>query len=368
MKVKAAVVRETGGNFDIAELDLDDPRDDEILVRVKGVGLCHTDLIARDGMMPFAPPAVLGHEGSGIVERVGAKVRKVKPGDAVGITFRSCGVCPRCKRGDPAYCHTMPQLNYAGMRPDGSKALHENGADVVSNFFGQSSFATYALAYERNVVKLPDDVPVELMGPLGCGIQTGAGGIMRSLACEKGSTLLVLGGGAVGLSAVMGAVVQECGTIIVVEPYAQRRKLAKELGATHTIDPKASTDLAAAVREIVPIGVDYAFDTTGIPAVLQATMGCLGPHGVFGIVGVPPPGTPVPGDLLSVITFGHAVKGIIEGDSDPDTFIPEMIALYKVGRFPFDRLIRTYPMSEINKAIADQHRGDCVKVVLLPDA
>ncbi len=132
MKVKAAVVRETGGNFDIAELDLDDPRDDEILVRVKGVGLCHTDLIARDGMMPFAPPAVLGHEGSGIVERVGAKVRKVKRGDAVGITFRSCGVCPRCKRGDPAYCHTMPQLNYAGMRPDGSKALHENGADVTA--------------------------------------------------------------------------------------------------------------------------------------------------------------------------------------------------------------------------------------------
>lgn len=367
MKVKAAVVRRTGGVFELAQLDLDEPREDEILVRIKGVGLCHTDLIARDGMMPFTPPAVLGHEGAGIVERVGARVRKVKPGDAVGITFRSCGVCDRCKRGEPAYCHTMPQLNYAGARPDGSKALHENGVEVVSNFFGQSSFATHALAYERNVVKLPDDVPVELMGPLGCGVQTGAGGIMRSLACEKGSSLLILGGGAVGLSAVMGAVISECATIIVAEPVEARREIAMELGATHTIDPGASPDLPAAVREIVPIGVDYAFDTTGKSDILQAAMGCLGPHGVFGIVGVPPPGTPVPGDLLSVITFGHTVKGIIEGDSEPDTFIPELIALYKQGRFPFDRLIRTYPLSRINEAIEDQHRGECVKVVLLPE-
>jgi aryl-alcohol dehydrogenase len=366
MKVEAAIARTVGGDFEIARLDLDDPRDDEILVRIKGVGLCHTDLVARDGFMPFAPPAVLGHEGSGIVEQVGKNIRKVEPGDAVGLTFRSCGACPRCVRGEPAYCHTMPMLNYTGARPDGSKALHENGVDVVSNFFGQSSFATYALAYERNVIKLPSDVPVELMGPLGCGVQTGAGGIMRSLACEKGSTLLIQGGGAVGMSAVMGAVVQGCATIIVVEPVESRRTIAMEMGATHTIDPKASTDLAAAVRAIVPIGVDYAFDTTGIPAVLQATMGCLGPHGVFGIVGVPPPGTPMPGDLLPVITYGHTVKGIIEGDSDPDVFIPELIALYKAGRFPFDKLIKTYPMSEINCAIAEQHRGDCVKVVLLP--
>ncbi|HET7335685.1 MAG TPA: NAD(P)-dependent alcohol dehydrogenase [Rhizomicrobium sp.] len=368
MKITAAIARHVGGDFEIAELDLDKPREDEILVRIEGVGLCHTDMIAVEGRMPFALPAVLGHEGSGIVEQVGAAVHKVKVGDAVGLTFRSCGTCTRCKRGDPAYCHTMPELNYAGMRPDGSKALHENGQAIVSNFFGQSSLATHAIAYERNVVKLPKDVPVELMGPLGCGIQTGAGGIMRSLACEEGSTLLVLGGGAVGLSAVMGAAVQKCATIILVEPHEARRKIAMELGATHTIDPKDAPDLAAAVRAIIPIGVDYAFDTTGIPSVLQAVMGCLGPHGVFGIVGVPPADAPVPGNLLSMITFGHTVKGIIEGDSDPDEFIPELLALYKEGRFPFDRLIKTYPMREINRAIKDQHDGKCVKIVLLPHA
>lgn len=367
MKITAAVARAADADFSIEEVEIDDPRADEILVRVVGVGLCHTDLVFKAAGL-LGLPAVLGHEGSGIVEKVGANVSKVKAGDRVAITFRSCGECDRCQKGQPAYCRTMPMLNYIGMRPDGTKALHKGGEDVSSNFFGQSSFATYCLTYERNVVKVPEGVPLELVGPLGCGVQTGAGGIIRSLACEKGSSVLILGGGAVGLSAVMGAVVQGCGTIIVLEPHEARRKTAIELGATHTIDPKASPDLAAAVKEILPLGVDYAFDTTGIPAVVNATMNCLGSHGVFGIVGVCPPGTPVPGDLSTVITFGHTIKGIIEGDSDPDVFIPEMIELYKAGRLPFDKLIRTYPLADINKAIADQHHGDCVKVVLLTGA
>jgi aryl-alcohol dehydrogenase len=364
MQVTAAVARAADKDFSIETVVLDDPRDDEILVRVVGVGLCHTDIVFKaTGTIPA--PAVLGHEGSGIVEKVGANVTKVAPGDRVAMTFRSCGQCPRCTKGEPAYCHTMPMLNYTGMRTDGSKAISKDGEPIAGNFFGQSSFATYALTYERNVVKVPEGVPLELMGPLGCGIQTGAGGVMRSLAAEKGSSILILGGGAVGLSAVMGAKIQGCSTIIVLEPHESRRKLALELGATHVIDPKAQTDFAAEVRKIVPIGVDYAFDTTGIPPVLQATMNCLGPHGVFGIVGIAPPGTPMPGDLMTAVTFGHTVKGIIEGDSDPDVFIPEMIEHYRAGRLPFDKLIRTYPLSEINKAIADQHHGDCVKVVLL---
>ncbi len=364
MQVTAAVARAADAPFTIETVELEDPRADEILVRVVGVGLCHTDLVFKAAGV-IALPAVFGHEGSGIVEKVGANVTKVKQGDRVAITFRSCGACDRCEKGQPAYCRTMPMLNYIGMRPDGTKAIQAGEEKIASNFFGQSSLATHCLTYERNVVKVPEGVPLELVGPLGCGVQTGAGGIMRSLACEAGSSVLILGGGAVGLSAVMGAVVQGCKTIIVLEPHEARRALALELGATHAIDPAAAPDLGAAVRAILPNGVDYAFDTTGIPAVLQATMACLGSHGVFGIVGVCPPGTPVPGDLSSVITYGHTIKGIIEGDSDPDVFIPEMIELYRQGRLPFDKLIRTYPLSEINQAIADQHHGDCVKVVLL---
>ncbi|MGB3809463.1 MAG: NAD(P)-dependent alcohol dehydrogenase [Parvibaculum sp.] len=368
MKITAAVAREGQADFSFEAVDIDEPRADEILVKVVGVGLCHTDMVAKTGAIGGLP-AVLGHEGSGIVDKVGVSVTKVKPGDRVAISFRSCGECVRCKEGQPAYCLTMPMLNYIGMRPDGTKALRGSGGEqLASNFFGQSSFATYCLTYERNVVKVPDDVPLELVGPLGCGVQTGAGGIMRSLACKPGSSLLILGGGAVGLSAVMGAVIQGCSTIIVLEPHEVRRKLAIELGATHVIDPATAPDLIAALRAILPHGVDYAFDTTGIPPLQQATMGCLAPHGTFGIVGISPPGTPVPGDMTTVMTFGHTIKGIIEGDSEPDVFIPQMMDLYKAGRFPFDRLIRTYPFSEINRAIAEQHHGDCVKVVLLMDA
>lgn len=366
MKIQAAVAHPQSEAFSVETVEIDDPRDDEILVRVVGVGLCHTDLVFQSaGILPL--PAVLGHEGSGIVEKVGADVEKVEPGDRVAMSFRSCGACDRCASGDPAYCRTMPMLNYTGCRTDGSKSLHDDGQDISSNFFGQSSFAAYALTYQRNVVKVPEDVPLELMGPLGCGIQTGAGGVMRSLAAEAGSSILILGGGSVGLSAVMGAKIQGCDPIILLEPMASRRDLAKTLGATHAIDPAQGEDLGAAVRAIVPLGVDYAFDTTGVPDVQQATMHCLGSKGTFGVVGIAPPGTPVPGEMMNVMTFGHTIKGIIEGDSDPDAFIPELIKHFKAGRLPFDRLITTYPLTQINRAIAEQSRGECVKAVLIPD-
>lgn len=367
MQIKAAVAVGPGQPFELRTVEIDEPREDEILVRVVGVGVCHTDLVFREtGAIPA--PAVLGHEGAGIVEKVGAKVTKVAPGDRVAMTFRSCGHCRRCGRGDAAYCETMPLLNYAGMRTDGSKALRCEEVPVGSNFFGQSSFATHALTYERNVVKVPDDLPLELVGPLGCGVQTGAGGVMRSLACEAGSSLLVTGGGPVGLSAVMGARLQGCATIILVEPHAARRDLAREFGATHVINPGEAGDLAAAVRAILPGGVDYAFDTTGVPAVQAAIMGALGPKGVFGIVGISPPGTPMPGEVNTAMTFGHTVKGIIEGDSDPDAFLPELMEHWRRGDLPFDRMIRTFPFDRINEAIAAQHHGDCIKVVLLTGA
>ncbi len=367
MKITAAVARAAGADFALESVDLDDPRPDEILVRIAAVGVCHTDLVAREGAMPFSLPAVLGHEGAGVVEAVGSAVTKVAPGDRVAITFRSCGVCARCQSGDPAYCYAMPALNYIGMRPDGSKAIHQGETAVSSNFFGQSSFATYALAYERNVLKIPADLPFELAAPLGCGVQTGAGGVILALAAKQGSSILITGAGAVGLSAVMGAAIQDCGAIIVVEPHAARRALALELGATHAIDPVATPDLAGAVRGVLPQGVDYAFDTTGRPETLAAIMGALAPKGVLAIVGIPPAGTPLPGDLGSVLTFGQTVRGVIEGDSDPDVFIPELIAHWRAGRLPLEKLVKTWPFAEINAAIAAQHHGDGVKVVLTLD-
>jgi aryl-alcohol dehydrogenase len=367
METVAAIAREAHADFSLETIALEQPRAGEVRVKIAGVGLCHTDLIARDQFIPIGLPAVLGHEGAGIVESIGAGVTKVRPGDRVVLGFASCGHCARCKEHLPSYCRDFPALNYAGARSDGSSGLSIDGKPISSNFFGQSSFAGYALAHERNVVKVAaDDLPLEILGPLGCGFQTGAGGVMRSLACPPGSTIAIFGGGPVGLSAVMGAVIQGCATIILVEPIAARRDLALSLGATHVIDPKAG-DVAAAIRAILADGVEFAFETSGREAVVETALGSLASHGLLGLVGVPPrPESSVSVNLAALITYGHRIHGIIEGDSDLDGFIPELVEHHRAGRFPFDRLITTYPLGQINDAIAAQARGDCVKAVLIP--
>jgi aryl-alcohol dehydrogenase len=364
----AAVARGPGADFSVESVTLEAPRPDEVLVRIVGVGICHTDLFARDHQM-VAQPAVLGHEGSGIVEQVGSAVAKVKPGDRVAISFRSCGACSPCTSGHPSYCVQFMPLNFGGLRLDGSKAISRDGEAISSNFFGQSSFATYALSYERNLVKVPDDVPLELMGPLGCGIQTGAGGVLRSLNCRAGSSLVVLGGGSVGLSALMGGALRGCNPLVVVEPQEARRALAMELGATHAIDPQATPDLTAALREIAPAGFDFAFDTSGIASVIQAAAASLGTRGEIGLVGGPPsPDGTITLPILMIVGGAIVVRGIVEGDSDPDVFIPELIEHYRAGRFPIDKLIKTYPFEAINEAIADQLAGKVIKPVLLTGA
>jgi aryl-alcohol dehydrogenase len=368
MQTVAAVAREPKGDFSIESVDVEAPRAGEVLVRIAGVGLCHTDLIFRDQFVPYPLPAVLGHEGAGIVEALGAGVEGLAVGDRVVLGFSSCGHCARCDEGLPSYCREFPPLNYAGLRlEDGSKALSSGGEAVSSHFFGQSSFAAHAIVRARNVVKVTDSAaPLEILGPLGCGFQTGAGGVMRSMACPAGSSIAIIGGGPVGLAAVMGAKIQGCATIVLVEPVAARRTLGEELGATHSIDP-ADGNVTEALRALLPDGCDFAFDTSGRVDAIEAALGALAPRGMLGLVGVPARAD----DALSIniagmITFGQRIVGIMEGDSDPQSFIPELIAHHRAGRFPFDRLVRTYPLAEINAAIAAQTRGDCVKVVLIP--
>lgn len=364
--ITAAVSRAAGGEFSIEEVTLDEPRADEILVRIAGVGICHSDLLARDGVIPVALPSVFGHEGAGEVVAIGSSVDTIKIGDHVVISFGSCGVCGRCDHGEMAYCDQFAPLNYSGGRPDGSSAISKGDERLSSFFFGQSSFGTYALTRARNAVVLPPDVPVALMGPLGCGIQTGAGAIMNSLACRAGSSVLILGGGSVGLSAVLAAVVQGCSTIIVVEPHQARRDLALELGATHAIDPFAG-ETAGAVRAIIPAGVDYAFDATGIPVVIAAGVACLGMRGVLAIAGVPvDPRSTIALPILPLIGLGQTIKGVVEGDADPHVFLPHLVSLYREGRFPIDRLVTTYPFDRINDAVSDHQHGRCVKAVLIP--
>jgi aryl-alcohol dehydrogenase len=364
--VKAAVVRQKSGPFELEEIRLDAPREHEVLVRIRGTGICHTDIVVRDQYFPTPLPAVLGHEGAGIVEQVGAAVTKVAPGDHVVLTYASCGVCANCQKGLYGYCPDLYARNFSGARPDGSSpCCSAHGEKLGGYFFAQSSFGEFALATERNVVKVRRDVPIEIMGPLGCGIQTGAGAVMNALKPGAGSSIAVFGAGSVGLAAIMAARVVGCTTIIAIDVNPARLALAEELGATHTIDAADSDPVRWIASLTGGDGVQYSLECTGIPKVVRQAVDCLRLTGTCGVIGVAPLGTEVALDLNTIL-FGRNVRGIIEGDSIPDIFIPQLVDLWDQGRFPFDRLIRKYPLSQINEAVHASERGEVLKAIVIP--
>ena len=367
MKATAAVLNRPNQAFSIEEIDIDPPRDDEILVSIKAVGICHTDLVLASGELGNAFPVVLGHEGAGIVEMVGKDVTKVAAGDKVLLTFTSCGHCISCSSNEPAYCQDFFPANMGCVRHDGSTRLHKEGAAIADNFFGQSSFAAKAICSERNVVKVDPDADLAALAPLGCGVQTGVGAVLRSLKARTGESLVIIGAGTVGLSAVLGGVIAECSPIIIIEPQETRRNLALSLGATHAIDPSAG-DTVEAVRGIVPLGADLVLDSSGFVPAVGPAVNMIANRGRLGLIGVPnklDAILPVP--IMQWITVGGTVRGIVEGDSNPDEFIPQLIELKAAGRLPIERYTTTYPLSQINQAVEDAHSGKCIKAVLLID-
>jgi aryl-alcohol dehydrogenase len=363
MKFTAAVTERKGAPFTLQELELGELRADEVLVRVAAAGICHTDLIVRDQWYPVPLPAVLGHEGAGTVERVGSGVTAVAPGDRVGMTFDSCGQCPTCQSGRPSYCHGFFAHNFASTRGDGSSALSRDGALIHGHFFGQSSFATRAVAGERNVVRLPDEIALEIAAPFGCGIQTGAGAVLNSLRAPAGSSIAVFGTGTVGLAGVMGAVIAGCTTIIGIDVNTSRLALARELGATHAIDARDG-DTLERIGAITGWGVDFSLETTGSPLVLRQAVDCTGPTGVCGLIGAPAFGTEVSLDVNTILTAGRTLRGIVEGDSVPSVFLPRLVELWRQGRFPVDRLMTFYDFDQINEAAAAAEAGTVIKPVL----
>jgi aryl-alcohol dehydrogenase len=308
------------------------------------------------------PPSVFGHEGAGVVERVGSRVTKVKPGDHVVLAWDYCGRCSSCLSGKVLYCLNFFQHNFHGARPDDSATLHKGEQVIHGSFFCQSSFADFALANERNVVKVRDDVPLEILGPMGCGIMTGAGAVINSLGARPGSSIAVFGVGNVGMSAILAARVCGCTAIIGVDMNADRLKLAEELGATHTINA-GETNPVEAILEITAGGAEYSLECVGNPAILRQAVDVLPRLGVCGLTGVVPPGTEVGLDM-DLIMNGRTVRGILGGDAIPDLFIPKLIELHDQGRFPFDRLIKFYDFENIQQAVEDMEQGKVMKPVL----
>lgn len=339
-------------------------RDDEVLVRLSATGICHTDVTVREGSVDLPRPFILGHEGAGIVERVGSTVTSVVPHDPVVISFHFCGTCSNCRNGLPAYCHSFHRANFTGRRLDGSTALNSSHGEVSGHFFGQSSFATYSVANERNVVKVRQDAPLELLGPLGCGIQTGAGTVMNVLQPKPGESILIIGAGSVGLSAVMAAMIEGCSPIIVVEPNAARRKLAVEVGANHVIDPATNASIEDRIRAITAGSVDAAIDTSGVTKVIQQALETLGLCGKLAIVTKAKDDSALPVDLGALLKRGIMIRGVIQGDSLPQEFIPKLVDLIMEGRFPLEKLVRFYAFDEINTALADQKNGVTVKPII----
>ncbi|MFF1706494.1 NAD(P)-dependent alcohol dehydrogenase [Streptomyces sp. NPDC058252] len=361
MWTDAAVLRAEGAPYTIEQVELDDPGPGEVLVKIAGTGLCHTDLLGRTELI--GKPVILGHEGSGTIEAVGTGVTTLSVGDHVVLSFDSCGSCANCRAAHPAYCAEFFPRNLTGLAADGSHcATGQDGKPVAARWFAQSSFATHTIATARNVVRVERDLPLELLGPLGCSLLTGAGSVFNSLAVTPGSSIAVFGTGGVGLAAVMAAGVAGAATVIAVDLHQGRLDLAAELGATHTING-SDADIAAQILDLTGDGAQYSLDTTGVPSVITTAVNSLRPTGMCGLVGIQQ------GDLVLdpfALAGGRTLTGILEGDAVPQLLVPRLIALWKQGRFPFDRLITTYPLHEINQAEADTTTGASIKPVLIP--
>lgn len=362
MKARAAVLRGGRDPFTIEELAVSEPQAGEVAVRMVATGMCHTDILVRE-LPPefFMGPQVYGHEGAGVVESIGEGVSHVAAGDHVVLSFNNCDDCPACNQGRLPYCFNFQIANTAGGRADGTSAFTDSKGDRVgSHYFGQSSFASHTIAAANSVVRVDSSFDLARLGPLGCGVQTGAGAVFNTLGVEAGSSLVVAGAGALGLSAIMAAKVADAGIIIAIDRHESRLELATKYGATHVLTGD-TTEMTAAIIEATGGGADYAFDATGAAPVVRAVVNGLNNIGTCALAGVGFGELVI--DYMTMIG-GRTVTGVMEGDSTPSEFIPRLAQLNASGAFPFHELIVDFPLDQINAAEAASANGSVVKPVI----
>jgi aryl-alcohol dehydrogenase len=368
VRITAAVVESKGDPFELQDVEISEPRADELLVKVAAAGMCHSDLSVRSQATPFPLPGVLGHEGVGIVERIGAQVGNFRVGDSVVLSFDSCGLCPSCRAGRVVYCQHWIALNLlGGSRLDGSATLTRTGRPLHGHFFGQSSFATHALVNARSAVKVEDNHDLADLAPLGCSVQTGAGAVLNVARPEPGSTVVIYGAGAVGLVAVMAAMLTPAARVIAVDVNAARLELASELGATHTVNPTDDDPVSALAELTGGLGAQCAIETSGRLNVLDQAISSLSSAGTCVVIGAPPLGSQLAVDVPNLLGRGIRLVGTNQGDSNPQHFIPHLIDLHRQGRLPFDKLTSSYAFDHINDAARHAAEGRTIKpVIVLP--
>jgi aryl-alcohol dehydrogenase len=358
-----AVSGPDGDKFELREVEVGAPRADEVVVQIASSGICHTDIASHHGLFGTRKPVVLGHEGAGTVIEVGSAVTSVAVGDSVVLTMSGCGTCAICISGDPAHCSKIYELNMAGGRLDGSSAYE--GGDVISHFGRQSSFATISVVPEPSVVVVPPGSDLHLIGPLGCGLMTGAGAVLNVLRITPGSRVAVFGAGAVGLAAVMAARICGASTIIAVDVFANRLELAEQVGATHVVTAGSDTTLEE-VRDLSAGGVDYSVEASGHPAGLEQAVDSLGYRGVCAVVGTAA-GAKGSFDWAPFQIKGATIRGVVLGDAIGKLFVSSMLDYHAKGMFPFERFVTTYAFADINQAVEDSEAGRTVKPVLVMD-
>ncbi|HEY5155169.1 MAG TPA: Zn-dependent alcohol dehydrogenase [Acidimicrobiales bacterium] len=348
----------------VDDLEVEAPGPGEVAVRVSHCGVCHSDLSLVDGVVPTMTPVVLGHEAAGIVEAVGPGVTRLQVGDHVVLTpCPPCGECYWCLRGEHSICTNSLAL-VTSAHPDGGTRLSRQGATVYRGL-GVAAFAEVVVTQETGAVKIPDDVPLEIACVIGCAVQTGVGAVLNTAGVGPGDTVLVLGLGGVGLSVVQGARLAAATTIIVSDPVAERRELARRLGATHAIDP-TSENLVATVQAITGVGVDVAFDAVGRVSLVNEALAATRSGGLTVMVGVPPLDETLVIDSPALFAFTEKkLVGCLLGGVNSPRDIPRMVDLWRSGHLDLEALITSRrPLAEINEAFEDLRASRGVRTVL----
>jgi Zn-dependent alcohol dehydrogenase len=366
VNVRAAVLERTGGPLVVADLELASPGPEEVLVRLQASGVCHSDLNAIDGTAETPCPAVLGHEGAGVVEAVGERVSRVHVGDHVALSWTpSCGTCAECARDLPWLCSTAWPAMATGGLMDGTTRLSRNG-DAVHHYSFLSTFAEACVVPERSCIPIPDDVPFEIAALVGCAITTGVGAVWRTAEVRAGDRVAVIGCGGVGLSALMAAVAAGADPVIAVDAAEQKLEVARSFGASEAIlwqgTPEATAD---ALHGASGGGVDVAIEATGRPeAMLAAYLGTR-PRGAAVLIGIPRADAVLPLPAVTIPRSERRILGSIYGSSKPERDFPATLALYRSGRLPLDRLVsHRLPLDEVEHGFELMRSGDALRVVL----
>ena len=364
MKITAAVTREKG-KISFETVELAEPKANEVLVKLVACGICHTDIAVIEQFLPIQFPYVAGHEGAGIIEKIGSGVSGLQVGDRVTMSFPSCGNCDNCKNGRPYACENNFVALFGGNYRDGTKRMKGGGGEDIGIMFGQGSFATHVIADQSNTVKVDVDSDEELSNicSLGCGVQTGAGSVLNRMKPRPGSSIAIFGCGNVGLAGIMAAKISGCSTIIAVHGRRGREE-ALEFGATHTISGR-DEDIAARVLEITGgKGINFALESSGLPQMVSTMLDCMAREGVAVLVSVTGPAT-IPIELeRQIMNPSVTVTGAVEGCSNPKVFIPELVRFYKEGRLPVNKLNKFYDFKDLEKALHDCHEGTVIKPIL----